>query len=83
LRGLTASEPTCTASERVFMEDTLLQILEPAPDEVEIITWLQDALGYSRERVKDAIKYIFLLQDQKVLSPFVLITGYARTRADD
>jgi hypothetical protein len=75
LRALTGKDPACAPMERLFMEDTLLEILASAPDEVEIITWLQDALGYSRERVKAAMRYVLLLQVEKVLSLVALMKG--------
>jgi hypothetical protein len=65
LRGLT-NPSVPTEAERQFMEDILLQILEPAPEVVEIITWLEEALGFAPPRVKEAMKYILCLRHLKV-----------------
>ena len=65
LRGLT-NPSVPTEAERQFMEDILLHILEPAPEVVEIITWLEEALGFAPPRVKEAMKYILCLRHLKV-----------------
>jgi hypothetical protein len=66
LRALTDEDSTFTLSERSFMEDTLLEILAPSPEDVEIITWFEDALGYSRDRVKEAMRQVLFLRRLKV-----------------
>jgi hypothetical protein len=66
LRALADEDLNFTLSERSFMEETLLEILAPSPEDVEIITWFEDALGYSRDRVKEAMRQVFFLRRLKV-----------------